>query len=149
LLRHQQKIQKNTIFISFSLIKIGIIMVRDFVGQVAELVEKLNLSNIEYESTEFDSLIEEFSTQDDKYEIELIEHYTGPCIEILDDLAARGEHDACILEHKKARETFLRDGGCDIIRRNLESEHEETIVISWQSSPGITVPRITDWKMIC
>ena len=119
-----------------------------FLQQVKELVEKLNLGNFGYTSNEFDDLSQEFGCNRDTYEYEFIEHYTGPCIERLDDLAASGQHELCKEEHVKARKVFEKDGGFDIIQRNLETEEEKIISVGWESSPGETVPYITRWQIL-
>jgi hypothetical protein len=119
---------------------------------VQEFVERLNLSNIRYDADDcaYEEEVGLMTTkleEDGKHELEIIEHYTGPCIEELDRLVAIGKQSECPALHKRCREAFELDGGADIICRHIETEREIIIPISWHSTKGVTVPHITRWEI--
>lgn len=121
---------------------------------VQEFVERLNLGNVrygEYDDGKYEDMLDEMTKkleESGEYEVEILEHYYGPCIEELDHLVAIGKQSECPALHKRCREVFELDGGADVLLRHLNTERETVIPISWKSTKGHTVEYITEWEML-
>jgi hypothetical protein len=114
---------------------------KEFKEQVKQFLIALNTNKVLYGDDEFDEYVEQFFPSMNDHEVELLENYTGPPLDSLDEAAAKGDGDACKALHARSRNRFFKDGSVDILRRAYDYPEEdqcfeETMTIEWDTEGG-------------
>jgi hypothetical protein len=112
---------------------------KEFKNKVKDFLLALNENKVNYGDAEFDEYVENMFPLADDHEIEMLENYTGPPLESLDEAAAQGDGETCQKLHTRYRTNFFKDGSLDILKRTFDIPEEgecfeQSITIGWTTT---------------
>jgi hypothetical protein len=111
----------------------------DFTNKVKDFLHALNTDKVRYGDDAFDEYVENMFPLANDHEIEMLENYTGPPLESLDEAAAQGDGETCQKLHAASRSIFFKDGSLDVLKRTFDIPEEgecfeQMITIGWTTT---------------
>lgn len=112
---------------------------KEFTNKVKDFLHALNTDKVRYGDDAFDEYVEKIFPLANDHEIEMLENYTGPPLESLDEAAAQGDGETCQKLHAASRSIFFKDGSLDILKRTFDIPEEgecfeQSITIGWTTT---------------
>ena len=106
-----------------------------FKNKVWQFIDLCNLNNVGIDTVEFEDTYNKVF-QEDGMEFEFIPHICSLDEDYLAEIYTRGGGEACREANLKMKEIFLREGGGDVIMRDLTTDYaEKRLFIMWETTP--------------
>lgn len=112
---------------------------KEFKNKVKEFLHALNENKVNYGDAAFDEHVEKMFPLANDHDIEMLENYTGPPLESLDEAAAQGDGEMCRTLHAASRSIFFKDGSLDVLKTTFDIPEEgecfeQSVTIGWTTT---------------